>query len=318
MTTVGRRVGAAAMGAVFLLFSTTSTAQESADCGRVRLGTVGWLDAGASSAVALALLRALGYDSTVQKLSAPTIFASLKNGDLDAFLEILVPTMGNVVKPYIVDNSIELLRQNLAGTKYTLAVNSHARALGITRFDELADHAEALSYTIHGVEPGADGNLLIGQMIDRNLFGLSGFRLVESSETGLVRSIAAANKAGRPMVFLAFEPHPMNVRFDLTYLSGGDNVFGPAFGGADVYTGIRTTFANECPNVALLFGNLGFTLPMINEIMTAIIDLNANPLVAAVAWIRQQPLVLESWLEGLTARDGAPALPVVRSFMGLP
>ncbi len=312
-----QRGAVAVLAALLCLYAPLSRAQASADCGTIRFGTVGWLDAGASSAIATALLRGLGYQSSIQRLSIPTILTSLKNGDLDVFMEIMVPTMGTALKPYVIDNSVELLRRNLSGTKYTLAVNRHGEALGISRFDELAAHADALSRRIHGVEPGADGNALIAQMISADRFGLGGFELIESSEAELVRSIAEANRNGMPMVFLAFEPHPMNVRFDITYLSGGDDVFGPSFGGADVYTGIRSALASECPNVAMMLGNLGFTLPMVNEIMTAILDLNARPLVAAIAWMRQQPLVLRAWLEGVTTRDGAPGLPAVQAFMGI-
>lgn len=317
MTITMQRGAVAVLAALLCLYAPLSRAQASADCGTIRFGTVGWLDAGASSAIATALLRGLGYQSSIQRLSIPTILTSLKNGDLDVFMEIMVPTMGTALKPYVIDNSVELLRRNLSGTKYTLAVNRHGEALGISRFDELAAHADALSRRIHGVEPGADGNALIAQMISADRFGLGGFELIESSEAELVRSIAEANRNGMPMVFLAFEPHPMNVRFDITYLSGGDDVFGPSFGGADVYTGIRSALASECPNVAMMLGNLGFTLPMVNEIMTAILDLNARPLVAAIAWMRQQPLVLRAWLEGVTTRDGAPGLPAVQAFMGI-
>ncbi len=296
----------------------TALARDAEHCSQVRLGTVGWLDAGAAVWIASALLHGLGYEPGVQKLSEATIFASMKNGDLDATLEIMVPTMGDALKPYMLDNSVELVNQNLAGTKYTLAVNRHARALGITRFDQLHEHADALSRRIHGVEPGADGNLLIHGMINEDRYGLGGFHLVESSEGELVQAIAAANQEGRPMVFLAFEPHPMNVRFDLTYLAGGEAVFGPAFGGADVYTGIRPALLTECPNLARLLTRLTFTLPMINEVMTAILEFNARPLVAAVAWMRQQPVVLDAWLDGVDALDGGNGRATVRAFIGLP
>ena len=31
---------------------------------------------------------------------------------------------------------------------------------------------------------------------------------------------------GEPIVFLGWEPHPMNARFQMTYLPGGDEIFG--------------------------------------------------------------------------------------------
>ena len=44
----------------------------------------------------------------------------------------------------------------------------------------------------------------------------------------------------------------MNLRFDLRYLSGGDAIFGPNFGGATVYTVTRAGYSRLCPNVGRL------------------------------------------------------------------
>lgn len=305
------------MTALLMVFAAPAHARDDAQCERVRLGTVGWLDAGASIAIASALLQGLGYQPLHQRLPAPTIFASLKNGDLDAFLEVMVPTMGATLKPYIVDQSVKLLGRNLSGTKYTLAVNSRGRAMGIDHFDKLAPNGEALSFEIHGIEPGSDGNLLIASMIRQDRFGLGDFRLVESSEDLMLGAVSEATKEGRPIVFLGWEPHPMNVLFELSFLSGGDEVFGPSFGGADVYTGVRASLERDCPNLARLLGNLQFSLPMINEVMTAILELNAPPLIGAVAWIRQNPLVLDSWLAEVETMDGEPGLGAVKAFIGL-
>ena len=76
----------------------------------------------------------------------------------------------------------------------------------------------------------------------------------------------------KPVVFLGWEPHPMNANFKLTYLSGGDDIFGPNFGGATVYTNLRAGYTTECPNVGKLLTNLKFSLPMENEIMGKILE----------------------------------------------
>ena len=50
-------------------------------------------------------------------------------------------------------------------------------------------------------------------------------------------------------MFLGWEPHPMNANFEMKYLAGGDDVFGPNFGGATVFTNVRAGYLTECPNV---------------------------------------------------------------------
>jgi glycine betaine/proline transport system substrate-binding protein len=292
-------------------------AQAADPCPGLRLGSVGWLDAGASASLVSALSQGLGYPASIQKLSAPTIFNSLKSRDLDASMEVMVPTMGAALKPYLLDDSVSLLRRNLSGTKYTLATNSAGRKLGIESFADIAAHRQALGATILGIEPGSDGNTLIRQMIDEDRFGMAGFTLMESSEADLVARVTDANREQRPLVFLAWEPHPMNLRFEIHWLSGGDDVFGANFGGADVYTGIRASLEGDCSNLHRLLANIELDLDMINEIMTAILELGARPLVAAITWLRQNPSRFEPWLSGVKDRDGGDGPAAVRRFIGL-
>jgi choline ABC transporter permease protein len=102
------------------------------------------------------------------------------------------------------------------------------------------------------------------------------------------------------------------MRFDLHYLSGGDAVFGPNFGGATVYTVIRTGYAAECPNVARLLRNLKFTPRGESQIMGAMLDQHQQPEAAAQAWMQANSRVVASWLSGVYTFDGHPALDAVR------
>jgi glycine betaine/proline transport system substrate-binding protein len=88
-------------------------------------------------------------------------------------------------------------------------------------------------------------------MIADNAFGLGDaeFEVVESSEQGMLAQVARATDRDEPIVFLGWEPHPMNANFELTYLTGGDDWFGPDLGGATVFTNTRAGFAAECPNL---------------------------------------------------------------------
>ena len=109
----------------------------------------------------------------------------------------------------------------------------------------------------------------------------------------------------------------MNANFEMTYLTGGDDWFGPDFGGATVYTNVRAGFAKDCPNVYKLLQNLEFSLQMENEIMGAILDDGEEPRKAAAAWLKAHPEVLDGWLAGVTTRDGGDAMAAVKSALGL-
>ncbi|WP_353474836.1 choline ABC transporter substrate-binding protein [Salipiger sp. H15] len=288
-----------------------------ADCSKVRFSDVGWTDITATTAATTTVLQAMGYETEISVLSVPVTYVSLKEGDMDVFLGNWMPTMEADIAPYRDAGTVETLRANLEGAKYTLATNAAGAALGIKDFADIAAHADELDETIYGIEPGNDGNRLIMDMIEADAFGLKDFDVKESSEQGMLSQVSRLSKKDDPIVFLGWEPHPMNANFDLTYLSGGDEWFGPDFGGATVYTNTRAGYVEECPNVGKLLENLVFSLQMENEIMGSILNDGEKADAAAKAWLTANPEVLDGWLDGVTTLDGAPALPAVKAALGL-
>jgi glycine betaine/proline transport system substrate-binding protein len=228
-----------------------------------------------------------------------------------------MPTMEADIAPYREAGTVDTVRANLMGAKYTLATNAAGAAMGIADFADIAGAADALEESIYGIEPGNDGNRLIMDMIAADAFGLSGFEVVESSEQGMLAQVARADRRGEPVVFLGWEPHPMNANFELTYLEGGDDWFGPNLGGATVYTNTSAGFVDACPNLGAFLNNLEFSLAMENEIMGAILNDGADPDEAATAWLQANPGVLDGWLSGVTTKDGGDAMAAVKGALGL-
>jgi glycine betaine/proline transport system substrate-binding protein len=286
-----------------------------ATCDRVRLSDVGWTDITATTAVATTILGALGYETEVLVLSVPVTYTSLANGQIDIFLGNWMPTMEADIAPFREAGTVDTLRTNLTGAKYTLAANSHAAALGIASFADIATHRDALGGRIYGIEPGNDGNRLILDMIAADAFGLAGFEVVESSEQGMLAQVQRADRRGEPVIFLGWEPHPMNANFQMTYLADGDDWFGPDFGGAEVRTNTRAGYAAECPNIGRFLQNLEFTLQLENEIMGKILNDGMDPEAAARAWLAANPGVLGPWLAGVTTRAGGDAMAAVTAAL---
>ncbi|MQW86829.1 choline ABC transporter substrate-binding protein [Sinorhizobium saheli] len=306
--------GAVCMAA---LTAGSALAAEPESCGTVRFSDVGWTDITATTATATTILKALGYQTDVKVLSVPVTYTSLKNKDIDVFLGNWMPTMEADIAPYRDDKSVETVRENLEGAKYTLATNAKGAELGIKDFKDIAGHKDELGGKIYGIEPGNDGNRLIIDMVEKGTFDLKGFEVVESSEQGMLAQVARAEKGGEPIVFLGWEPHPMNANFKLTYLSGGDDIFGPNYGGATVYTNVRAGYTTECPNVGALLKNMKFSLPMENEIMGKILNDGEDPEKAAAAWLKDNPSAVEPWLAGVTTKDGGDGLAAVKTALGL-
>src|SRR5687767_3225000 len=303
------------------LVAFSAVAAQAADpesCKTVRFSDVGWSDITATTGVASTLLRGLGYEPKVELLSVPVTYQSLKNKDIDVFLGNWMPTMTADLEPYLADKSVESIGANLpTGAKYTLAVPNYVYDAGVKDFADIAKHADKFDKKIYGIEAGNDGNRLIQDMIDKDAFGLKGFEVVESSEQGMLAQVAKSVPDKEWVVFLGWAPHPMNANFEIEYLSGGDEYFGPNFGAAEVFTNVRTGYLQECPNAGKLVQNLKFTVEAENEIMASILDKGMSGDDAAAAWLKANPGALDAWLAGVTTFDGKEGLPAVKASLGI-
>ncbi|WP_119166085.1 choline ABC transporter substrate-binding protein [Algihabitans albus] len=309
--------GVAVAATATAILTATAQAEAPEACRTVVFSDVGWTDITATTALATTVLEGLGYETDTEVLSVPVTYASMKNGDVDVFLGNWMPTMEADLAPYREDGSVEVVGANLEGAKYTLATLRYTADDGLEDFADIAGFAEELDGRIYGIEPGNDGNRLIQDMIDGGLFGLADFEVVESSEQGMLSQVRRAEREEEPVVFLAWEPHPMNANHEIVYLTGGDEVFGPDFGGATVYTNVRTGYLEACPNVGRFLTNLTFTLTMENEVMGAILDEGEDPAEAAEAWLQANPGTLDGWLAEVTTVDGEAGLPAVKAALGL-
>ncbi len=311
----GRWLGWCALIALALMPAATALADQAPiasaadppECRTVRFSDIGWTDVTSTTAIVAQLLRTIGYTPTITVLSVPVTFASLKNKDIDVFLGNWMPAEEADRRPYIDDGSVVVIGPNLEGAKYTLAVPAYTYAAGLKDFNDIRRFGPQLSDSIYGIEPGNDGNRLVLKMLKQDQFGLGSFKLIESSEQGMLAQVERAYRSKEPIVFLAWEPHPMNMRFDIKYLNGGDAVFGPNFGGATIYTVTRTGYSAECPNMGRLLVNLKFTLRGESEMMAAILDKHEQPEVAAAEWLKTHGAEVRIWLEGVRTFDGRPA-----------
>jgi len=288
--------------------ATAAQAQVSESCQDVRFAEVGWTDIQATTGMARVLLDKMGYDTDSKTVSVPIAYAGLKQNDFDVFLGNWMPSMASIVKPDVESGAVETVTTNLKGAKYTLAVPSYVAKAGVTSFADLIKHKSQFHGRIYGLESGNDGNKIVENMIHDNAFGLRRFRLVASSEAGMLSEVKHAVQNKEWVIFLAWAPHPMNTKLDITYLKGGDKYFGPDYGAAVVRTQARKGYVQACPNVGHFLNNLTFTVDMENHLMDAIMNDHKSAKDAAKAYIAKHPEVLKGWLDGVKNTDGSPAL----------
>lgn len=308
-----RTLGIAGFTLLSCLQISTVHAGEVSNCEQVRLAEPGWTDLAFTSGVAKVLLDGLGYKASTDILGMTVMLESMKNKDIDIMMGYWDPAMDIYIQGYLDEGSIEKVGANLVGAKYTYAVPRYVYDAGITDIKDLAKNQDKFKKRVYGLEPGS--NSIILDAIAEGKYGLSGWKVVESSEQGMLAQLTRAVKREQWIAFQAWEPHPMNVKFDIAYLTGTDDTYGPNFGGATIHTTVRKGYLQECTNVGALLKNMRFTLDMENVGMGYILDDNKTPEEAARLVIKENPKFLDEWLSGVKSIEGANGLNTLRAYL---
>ncbi|GAB6904793.1 choline ABC transporter substrate-binding protein [Desulfosarcina cetonica] len=284
---------------------------------KIRIASVAWTGVTIKSELAVAVLESLGYDAENTVYAVPFVYAALSSNAADVFFGNWMPSMATVAKKFFDNGSVIQYVANMPGAKYTLAVPTYCAQGGLKDFADIVKFGDKLDWKIHGIEAGNDGNLIIRDMIQKNMFGLGKFEIVPSSEVAMLAEVQSRVKQGRWIVFLGWSPHSMNERIDMTYLTGStDATFGPNDGTATVWTNIRKGFDTDAPNVALLVKNMLFPIDMMNQIMTTIYaQKDLKPRMAGLNWLKAHPEVYRGWFTGVTTADGKDALAAFEAYL---
>jgi glycine betaine/proline transport system substrate-binding protein len=296
--------------------ATAALAADAPACKVVRMSDPGWTDITSTNALFGVVADALGYEQKVNTLAVPVTFEGLKIGELDVFLGNWMPVQARFVEPLVASGDMVVVKQNLDGIRFTLAVPKYVADAGVTDFKDLAPNADKFGSKIYSIEAGSAVNQTLTKMVEQGDHGLNGWEIVESSEQGMLGQVKRAEGRDEWVVFPAWEPHPMNTNHDLVYLTGGDKEFGPNFGSSSVHTVTRKGFAAECPNLTKLLTQMTFTVDMENEIMGAILDGGTDPKDAALAYLKAHPAVVEPWVAGVTTFDGGDGAAAVKAAIG--
>lgn len=292
-------------------------AQDAESCKKVRFVDIGWSDITATTALATTVFEGLGYSTSTTIASVPISLAGLRSKQIDVSLGYWSPVQDAMIEPMVKAKSLSMLPlPNLSGAKATLAVPAYAAEAGLKGFADIAKFHKELDGKILGIEAGSSANAKLQSMIDKNEMGLGNFKLVQSSEAGMLAEVQRAIRQKRPVVFVGWEPHPMNIQMQIAYLTGGDAFFGPNFGEARVNTLVANDYIERCPNAGKLLTNLVFTTDIENRLMVPIMD-KVLPTKAAKDFLKQNPEVLTKWLAGVKTVDGQDGLPAVRTSLGL-
>ncbi|MFC7328906.1 ABC transporter substrate-binding protein [Marinactinospora rubrisoli] len=264
-----------------------------------------WEDLMVENAIVGRLLTELGYDVSVEELSVPLGAQALSTGEADAYLGNWWPSQEDVFAEYIDAGSVEVLGTLVTGSSFEPAVPRYvAERLDVTSLADLAPNAAEFGNEILGIEAGTPGNQSIQNAIDGDAYGLGDWNLVESSTPAMLAEVEQRVAAEQPVVFLAWEPHWMNVEWDLVYLDDPEEAWP---GAGEIRVATRENFEADNPNVARLLSQMTVDGETASDWVYAVSQENTPADDVARAWIADNPDTVGTWLEGVETVDGEPA-----------
>lgn len=264
-------------------------------CKTVRFGQPAWAGASVKTATASWMLQKLGYHTKMTKASLPIIYTALAENDMDVLLAQWMPSQRKLFRSFGIDGSIDIVGPNLTGGHYTIGVPKYVYDAGVTSIADLNKHRDQFKGRIYGIDQGSGGNTTITEMIDDDYAGLGDWKLKHSSTGVMVAEVGRHIKRKKWIAFLAWTPHPMNVNYDIKYLSGGVDYWGKDKGSITVNTVSAKGFAWKCPDVGQFLANYKWTPDEQSRAMLKVKNVGMDPLAAGQSMIEKNPDLLDRW-----------------------
>ncbi|MDR5866044.1 ABC transporter substrate-binding protein [Halomonas koreensis] len=286
--------------------------QAQAEIEEVRFGVPPWPGVTVKSEVAAQLLEAMGYETRQTNLAVSVILNGVAEGDLDVYLGGWYPVQTDMVEPLVADGQVVKAAANIQGATSGLVVPRYVFEAGITSVADLDAHRDRFDGTIQGIEAGTGINTAIGEAIDGDLAGLGDWQLRESSTAAMLAQAEQKMRDGEWVTFVGWEPHWMNVSFDLVYLEDAEEA-GIADIESTVWTVVPASLEDEDPDLYRFMTQYVVDTADQNDWVHGYSYEERPAEEVAGEWIGDHLDTVATWLEGVEARDGRPAMEAVKA-----
>jgi len=233
------------------------------------------------------ILEQEGIDVKIEEAEIGILYEALSNQKIDAFIDVWSP---NLHKDYLEKYSESF---EIAGTLYSdmpfgMAVPSYLE--DINTIQDVADHPELFDHSVYAIDPGSGMARTTEEMVET--YGMDDFTVQNSSVAAMLAQVDTAIQNEEAIVFNAWRPHPMFVRFDIKFLEDPLNTWK----NDDVQIAVTPTLKEESPIAYKLFSNMELTLDMVEE---WIMQLDEGKSVEELAenWVNENQETVDKWLE---------------------
>jgi len=233
------------------------------------------------------ILEQEGFEVEIEEAEIGILYEALSNQTIDAFVDVWSP---NLHKDYLEKYSESF---EIAGTLYSdmpfgMAVPQYLE--DINTIQDVADHPELFNNKVYAIEPGSGMAMTTEEMI--KTYGMDDFKVQNSSVAAMLAQVDTMFEKEEAIVFNAWRPHPMFVRFDIKFLEDPLNTWKSD----DVQIAVTPNLKEESPTAYKLFSNMELTLDMVEEWIMQLDE--GKPLrELAEVWVEENQETVDKWLE---------------------
>ena len=275
----------------------------------IHFAKVEWTCSTQKSYVNKEILETLGYDMTLNNYAVPVLLEGLSDGQIDVFTDTWFATFGEPLEERLEDGRIIHLETHLEEAAYGPAVPVYVYEAGVTSLADLAEYSEEFDYTYYGLEPGNDGNQVMIDAFEDNTYGLGEWDIMESSESAMMQAVSDIIEDEEWVVFSGWEPHYMNVVFDMEYLDDPEGIWGE---GESIGTITRAGLEEDDPNLTRYLEQFDVDADIVNEWVYEFGHKGRDNEEVAKEWVEENLDIVMEWVDGVTTVDGQDAQEVLQ------
>lgn len=260
-----------------LALATSSLLGQAAETPPVRIGWVNWSDTEITAKLAqTALEDQLKQPVKMVQADIGIQFQALANGNIDLIPMVWLPNTHKGYWDKYKDQLEDLgvLYQGRIGW----AVPDSVPASEVSTVEDLnkPEVREKLGSRILTSEAGNGQYKLSLQAIDD--YKLTGYKLIASSETGMLTEMDRGLRRGQWSVINAWNPHWMFSKWKLRYLDDPKGLFG---GAEQIHAVARKGFSQQHPQVAYFFAHYSMPLAELEDLMMKARESSVDAVVAS-------------------------------------
>ncbi|GHB24812.1 ABC transporter substrate-binding protein [Salinicola rhizosphaerae] len=283
-----------------------------ADLDTVRFGVPPWPGVTVKSEIASELLQAMGYQTRQSELAVGVILNGLASDDLDVYLGGWYPIEQEMIDPLVADGKVAKVAKNISDANSGLVVPQYVHEAGVDSVADLERYKDRFQGEIQGIEAGTGINDAILAAIDHDKAGLGDWQLRESSTSAMLAYADQKISSHEWVTFVGWEPHWMNVSYDLYYLKDADDS-GVAQIQSTVWTVVPASLEKADANLYRFLSQYQVSIDDQNDWVYEYSHEERPADEVAQEWIAGHMDTVAQWLDGVKTKAGKPAIDAVKA-----